>query len=292
MDLNKILYFQVVAELGSISKACQVVHLSQPALSIQMQGLEAELGVTLFKRYNRGLILTEEGKLLLERARLLKEWTSETKDYLGQVKAPTGGVRVGTYTTASSYLLSPILKDFFSQYPNIEILYDYSPTDTLIQKLKAMNLDCVIVSEAPEEVGIKAKAFFKSELILVCAEKSKIPSRLSPEGLSEHPFLSYPLKHDYCYREVERKFGRFLKKSTTPISSESFETLKQGVLSDLGMSFMPEYLIKTELSKKVMRKIDFTGSKLPIEFSLLVTKGSKLPRRVEVFREFVLESFR
>ncbi|HXH30998.1 MAG TPA: LysR family transcriptional regulator [Bacteriovoracaceae bacterium] len=292
MDLSKILSFKAVADAGSISRATGVVHLSQPALSLQIQALEFELGVKLFERHNRGLILTEEGKLLRERAILLSDWVSETNSLMSGLRSLAGGIRIGTYTTASSYLLAPRLKNFFKEFPKIELKYQYLPTLQILAGLRSLDLDCAIISEVPEVNGIRAIPFFRSELILVCSAKNKsIPTALTPVDLKDFPFLSYPLRLDHCYREVERKFGKYLTTAPVPIESESFDTLKQSLLSDLGITFMPEYLVTSELKEKKIRRISLSSVRLPITFSLVLKKDKKLSPRLEAFKDYLMKTF-
>lgn len=292
MDIAKILSFKAVADAGSISGACSKVHLSQPALSLQIQALEYELGIKLFERHNRGLLLTEEGEALRSRAVMLEEWLSETNSMLAGLKSHEGKIRIGTYTTASSYLLAPKLSAFFSKYPKIEISYQYLTTEEILRKVKNLELDCAVISEVPADDGIDIEPFFDNELILVASSKNKIiPNELTKEELALYPFLSYPLRFDYCYREVDKRFGKYLKSAPMPIESESFDTLKQSLLNDLGMTFMPEYLVKHELKDKKLRKIKIKSPDLPIRFSIITKKDRKLPPRLEVFREFLKNNF-
>jgi len=285
-------YFQAVASTLNISKACSLVHLSQPALSLQIQGLENDIGFKLFERNNRGMVLTEEGLKLQEQANLLLEWQHQTTDLIFGLNQNAGLLKIGTYTTASSYLLSPILKEFFKLYNDINISYDYSSTDQIIEKIKLLKLDCAIISEVPEDRGVTAIPFFRNELILVSSIKNKIRSKIKPRDLANYPFLSYPLRLDYCYKEIERKVGKHLKQSKVKIESESFDTLKQSLLADLGITFMPKYLIEDELKSKKLKAISVNGLSLPITFSFVIKKDRKLPARIEVFKEYLLSKFR
>jgi DNA-binding transcriptional LysR family regulator len=291
MDISKIMSFKAVADAGSISGATSKVHLSQPALSLQIQALEYEMGIKLFERHNRGLILTEEGEALRARAVLLEEWLLETNSIMAGLKSFEGKIKIGTYTTASSYLLAPRLAEFFNKHPKIEISYQYLSTDEILKKVKNLELDCAVVSEVPENDGVLIEPFFHNELILVCAYKNKtIPQQLSKEELSLYPFLSYPLKLDYCYREVEKKFGKYLKDAPCPIESESFDTLKQSLLNDLGYTFMPEYLIKQELKDKKLRRIKLKANELPIVFSLITKKDRVLSPKMKAFRSLLIKA--
>lgn len=291
MDLNRIKYFQAVALTKNISKACSLVHLSQPALSLQIQALESDLGIKLFERNNRGLILTEEGVKLHERASILLDWERETLDIINDLNVPSGQLRIGTYTTASSYLLSPILNEFLQRYKDINISYDYSPTDQILEKIKTLELDCAVVSEVPDDKGIESVPFYHCELILVASARMKMPNKLKPSELSKYPFLSYPLRLDYCYQEVERKLGKYLKRAPARIESESFDTLKQSLLAELGITFMPRYLVHKELEQGLLKELEVSNLTLPITFSFVQKKYRILPKKVQAFKEHLTSSF-
>jgi LysR family nitrogen assimilation transcriptional regulator len=208
MNLNRIQLFIKVAEAGSISRAAPKVFLSQPALSLQIQALEEELKVRLFDRHNRGLVLTEEGKLLYERAGILAEWEEETLNILENQKKPAGIIRIGTYTTISSYLLPAKLKPFLDTYPEIELYYEYCSVDDAIEKLKLRELDMIIMSEIPAVDTLIKVPMAKDKLILVASGKNKfVPSRISPSELAGYRFLTYPHKYDYCSGEIESRRG-------------------------------------------------------------------------------------
>lgn len=291
MNLTRIYYFLKVAELGSVSKASAQVFLSQPALSLQIQALEEELGLKLFERHNRGLILTSQGHVLYQRSKALVEWEKETIEQLQNEDLPRGVIRIGTYTTASSYLLPNRLKKFFTQYPNISLEYDYANIETAIEKLKKLELDCLIMSEVPEIDGIHKYLFKSDELVLVASSKNKkTPGKITPKDLAHYSFLKYPHKFDHCYREIERKLGKYLHQAPCPITSESFDTLKQSLLADLGISFMPHYLVEKEIKDKSLRVIELSGISLPIQFYFVVKANSKLNSRVKAFKDFLFTS--
>ena len=288
MDLNKIEYFKAVASTGNISKATKIVGLSQPALTLQIQALEHDLGLKLFIRHNRGIILTDEGHTLLERARALDDWKRETSEVVQKLTEPKGIINIGTYTTASSYLLAPNLLDFFQIFPEISLKYHYPSTDEIIEKIKNLEFDCAILSETPEDPLLEITPFFYSDLIYVAHRKFK-PKTLKPSDLENIPFLSYPVRLDYCYRQVENKFGKFLRKAPIPIESESFDTLKNSLVAGIGNSFMPRYIVEKELKDKKLKEIEIHGSKLPVTFSFITRKDRKLPSKVEALKTYLLE---
>lgn len=291
MELDKVQYFHAVAQTGSISRASKKIGLSQPALSIQIQTLEERLGVKLFERHSRGILLTEEGKVLYERTSLLSDWISETSDLISGLKEISGRLTIGSYSTATSCLLPKVIKEFGDLYPEVTVCFDYSSTDEIIRKVKNLELDCAIISEVPDDNHLDKTIFYKDEMVLAASVKSRVPSKVSPKDLIKYRMLSYPLKQDYCYRKVDQKYGRYIEKSQISLESEFYITLKEALLEDIGIGFMPKYLLQDSIEKKQVKLINLSEKEIPIHFYFVTRKNRKLPNKVAAFREFVLNHF-
>src|SRR3546814_12371439 len=105
MEIRQLRYFVAMAEAGSLAKASERLNISQPALSVHLANLEAELGTTLVTRSNRGVELTEDGKLLLDRAIVLLRYHRETERALkDRSERPSGSVSPGPLPTSSEML--------------------------------------------------------------------------------------------------------------------------------------------------------------------------------------------
>jgi DNA-binding transcriptional LysR family regulator len=124
-DLNLLKCFYEVAARQSISLASSALHLSQPAISLQIKKLEEQLDKALFARHNRGLILTPFGRLFLEKTTRILQIQDEMSDLANESDGlPAGQLRIGTYTTASSYLLASCAANFLSEYNKVSLAYD------------------------------------------------------------------------------------------------------------------------------------------------------------------------
>lgn len=295
LDLNLIRCFRTVAEVQSISKASQLLHLSQPALSLQIKRLEDQLEKKVFDRHNRGLILTKFGEQLLEKSQRLLEVENELLNLVRESDgALRGTLKIGTYTTASSYLLSDVATEFLEQNPQVSIRYNYDDSRTLLEKIKDYRLDCAVLTDVPDDGQLDIKPFFRDELVFAISSKSKkaIPSKITPKQLAEFDFLSYPLRYDLCYRTVEAKFGAHLRKARIVLETESFDTLKQMLLRGAGATFIPRYLIKNELDKGLLKEIRVGHVSLPITFSMITKKSSDISHVTRAFSEIILSSNR
>lgn len=288
LDLNLLTGFQRVAQEGSVSKASRHLHITQPALSLQIRRLEDQLGGRLFDRQNRGLKLTALGRTLLTQVRSLNQTLEALHAAIHEFhEEPSGIVEVGTYTTASSYLLAPRLAAFLRSYPKITVRYCYDPTHTILEKIVENELHCAVLSEVPADPKFDLAPFFQDELILAAGAQHPIGDEIRPSQLADADFLSYPLRHDLCYQSVEQRFGRYLAKARVPLETTSFDTLKQTLLSGVGVTFIPRYLISRELEQGLLREVKVNGPRLPIEFYIVTKKNAVHSRAARVWMEAV-----
>ena len=290
-DLNLIPSFIAVAESGKISSASHSLHLTQPAVSLQIKKLEGEMGEKLFDRSNRGLVLTPFGKIFLTQSRMLlkniEAFESLKSDFN---ETPRGQLKIGTYSTASSYLIPEIVKKYLSKFPEVKISYSYDPSDVILDKVEAFDLDCAILSEVPSEKNLEVHSFFIDELILVTSNKNlKNSITISPKELMSFSYLSYPHRYENCYRKVDQYFGKYLRQSKVVLESDNFETLKRSLLEGIGVSFIPRYIIKEELKNRLLSKISISKKKIPIEFSFVSKKDQLLSKATNECRTYFTE---
>lgn len=294
LDLNLLTCFKVVAEKGSISHASSILHLSQPAISLQIKRLEEQIGKKLFDRHNRGLFLTKFGDQFLEKTHRLLEIQN---DLIGLVEhsdsEPSGQLRIGTYTTASSYLIAPAAASYLKQFKDVSLFYAYNESKFILEQIKDYRLDCAILTDVPADKNLDIERFYKDELVFAIStqrKESKLKN-ISAQDLVDFDFLSYPLRYDLCYKTVETKFGTYLSKSRTVVETESFDTLKQMLLLGSGATFIPKYLIAKELQNGKLSTIQIGQTKLPIEFAFISKKNTELPKRTKRFKETLLKFF-
>lgn len=294
LDLNLLNCFRVVAEKGSISYASSILHLSQPAISLQVKRLEDQISKKLFDRHNRGLFLTKFGEQFLEKTRRLLEVQDDLVGLISRTDSqPSGLLRVGTYTTASSYLIASAAHDYLKKFKNVTLSYHYNESKLILEQIKDYRLDCAILTDVPIDKNLEIKEFYKDELVFaVSAQKNESKLKnISAKDLMEFDFLAYPLRYDLCYRTVEAKFGSYLSKSRVVVETESFDTLKQMLLLGAGATFIPRYLIAKELQSGKLSEIQVGQTKLPITFSFITKMNADLPKRTQLFREEILEYF-
>ena len=149
VDLELYKVFYAVAKHKHMTKASEELHISQPAISQSIKKLEAQLGGTLFLRSNKGMELTEEGKMFYEYVKGALELINNAENEFTSFKdLSKGEVKIGCSTTLTKLVLINALKDFHLDYPNININITNDLTSNLINDLKLGKLDFVIFNES------------------------------------------------------------------------------------------------------------------------------------------------
>lgn len=149
VDLELYRVFYVVAKNKHMTKASQELHISQPAISQSIKKLEEQLGGTLFLRSNKGMELTEEGKMFYEYIKGALELINNAENEFTSFKdLSQGEIKIGCSTTLTKLILMDTLKDFHKEYPNININITNNLTSNLINDLKLGKLDFVIFNES------------------------------------------------------------------------------------------------------------------------------------------------
>lgn len=152
-SVNLYQYFYAVANTGNISRAAKIMYTSQPVVSKYIARLENELGVQLFKRTPRGVILTEEGSILYEHVKTAFNYLEAGMDALRhQQNVGLGHLRIGVSTTLCKYLLLPYLKQYIAKYPNVRLSIECQSTYHTLEALENNQIDIGLIGQ-PDHIG-------------------------------------------------------------------------------------------------------------------------------------------
>ena len=149
IDLELYRIFYIVAKNKNMTKASEELHISQPAISQSIKKLEEQLSGTLFLRSNKGMQLTEEGKMFYEYVKGALELINNAENEFTSFKdLSKGEIKIGCSTTLTKLILIDVLKEFHNDYPNININIKNDLTSNLINDLKLGKLDLAIFNES------------------------------------------------------------------------------------------------------------------------------------------------
>lgn len=248
MELRQLEYFQMASRLNNITRAAERLHVSQPNVTVAIQKLESELGVQLFDRTQKQLILTPEGRLFLRRVetalRELQDATIEIDDYKQLHK---GTIRLGIPPMIGSYLFPQIFYGFQRIHPKLELSIVEEGSLAVHEKLENGELDLgiVILANAPASLNLLP---ISRNQILVCMPTGhplSLKDSVEIRELLDQPLIM--LKEDSYHRRVI--LSEFDKHQINPriiLSSNQLNTIKNLISNGLGLSFLLDVIVEKE----------------------------------------------
>ena len=288
MDWDKLRIFHAAAEAGSFTHAGDTLNLSQSAVSRQVSALEHELGVPLFHRHARGLILTEQGELLMRT-------TDEVINRLASVKAeladskgrPTGSLRVTTTVGLGSTWLATRVKEFLDLYPGIDLELILSDGELDISMRQA---DVAIRLRAPTQPDLVQRKLFTVHFHAY-ASPSYIERFGQPKttgDLDHHRLIVFGENAPDYLREMNwlatagKKDG---EKRMPALAVNNVVAIKNAVAGGTGMALLPDYIIEPDSELIAV----MTDAEIP-SFDTYFVYPDELRNtaRVTVFRDFLL----
>lgn len=287
MDWDKLRIFHAVADAGSLTHAGDTLHLSQSAVSRQVRALEEALGTTLFHRHARGLILTEQGELLFEAtssmARKLEGASARIRD---SEESVLGELKVTTTVGFGTLWLAPRLAKLYERYPDLRI-------DLLLEErvldLPMREADVAIRMKEPSQSDLIRRRLLNIRMRLYATQDYLDAIGGMPEtmaDLARHRVICQKADQPQVAagaRLVQDLLGQNLASTLTV---NNYFGVLQGVLSNLGIGVLPDYL--TADHARLVRVLpDLESGEVPV--FLAYPEELRQTQRVAVFRDFILE---
>lgn len=171
MESNDLRVFEAVARLGSITAASDELHTVQSNVTARIRTLEDQLGIALFRRHSRGVVLTPAGERLLPYAVKIANLLKDAANIVGDSATPHGHLQIGSLESTAGVRLPPILSAYRRKYPNVNLTLTVGTTGHLIEEVLASRLEGAFVAGPVERAGIVETQVFTEEMVLVTAAK-------------------------------------------------------------------------------------------------------------------------
>lgn len=190
MTLQQLQYVLAAIEHGSFSGAADALHLAQPSLSEQVRRLEAELGVVLFQRMGRGLILTEAGRALRPHAEAAIAAAQAARGSVSEVRELRGGTATfGTFGTARTYLGSDLVEDFRRSYPAVRVRIVGQNSSETVEAIRAGELEAGLVALPIDDRGLTVRPAMRDEILYASCDPSRLKRAMTIERLARAPLI-------------------------------------------------------------------------------------------------------
>ncbi|WP_175868971.1 LysR family transcriptional regulator [Bartonella gabonensis] len=249
LDWDKLRVFHAAAEAGSFTHAAQKLHLSQSAVSRQVSALEQEVGVSLFLRHARGLILTEQGETLYRTAHdVLMKLESVRLQLSESYAKPTGHLRVTSTFGMGAGWIAERMPEFLSLYPDMQVQLLLSDEEL---DLTMCHADCAVRLHQPQQPDLIQRKLFTIHMHVYASEKY-IANYGKPEKLSdldEHRIISFgepvpPYLSGLNWLEKAGRSDGSLRFSVLQINN--IISIKNALMRDLGIAVLPDYIVNND----------------------------------------------
>lgn len=289
MDLRQLEYFQMVSRLNNITRAAERLHVAQPSITVAIKKLEEELGVQLFDRSQKKIVLTAEGQVFLHRVESilgsLEEAVIEMQDYQGLAK---GIIKLGVPPMIGSFIFPEIFAGFRKKYPNIDFIITEDGSLAVRELLEQGVLDLGIIIMKEESRYLDTVLIQENQIVacLPLGHHLAGARSISFADLRYEKFIM--LKEDTYHRRVVleacEKAGYFPE---IILSSSQTETIRALVANGLGISFLLESIAQR---KKDLVWIPLADP-LKIHISLAWKKDKYLSKASQAFIDFAKKEY-
>lgn len=282
--------FNEVAKNLSFVRAAETLHLTPPAITMQVKELEGHVGLPLFERNGKKVSLTTAGEYMLVYARRILSTLKDAEDAaLRLQRLEIGQLTIGMVSTAK-YFIPRLLVEFRDEHPGIDVKLAVGNREQLVQMLRDNEVDIAIMGRPPKDMSTRAEPFAAQPHVFIAPPNHPICGVGHPDPSTLVPFHFIVREEGSGTRAAMEKF--FLEHRSRPTQTmemQSNETIKQAVMAGMGLSFLSLHTLELELKNKLVTVLDVPGSPVVRAWNVVHTLSKMLSPAAEAFRYFMLE---
>lgn len=288
MDLYPLQVFLTVAAERSFSRAAERLLRTQPAVSLAVQRLEAELGEKLIDRSAKELLLTDAGRTVLDYARRFESLQHELENSLSELRDKSSGrLVIGANESTTLYLLRHI-GNYRRLYPKVKVQVRRSLSSKIPAELIDGNLELGVISYDPADDRLVTKVIYTDSLVFVVSPKHRFADRgsVSITELDMETFIAHNVVSPY--REVVlREFQRHKVPLNMDVEMPTVETIRKLVQSNQGVAFMPRMCVEPELEQGTLRAVKIDELSVERKIRLAYPARRALSHAAKAFLEVI-----
>ena len=290
VSIRQLHVFATVARLLSFARAAEELHLSPPAVSMQVGDLEATVGVPLFERAGRRISLTAAGEYFLVHARRLLATLKDAEDTMARLKGvQPGRLSIGVQSTAK-YFVPRLLAGFMHDHPGVDIGLEVGNRQTLSELLARNEVDVAVMGTPPRELDFRAEPFAAHPLGVIASPEHPLAQlpHVPPSLLDREPFIVRE-PGSGTRAAMDRYFAETRIKPPFVMTMASNETIKQAVIANMGLSFLSLHTTGLEVQSGLLKVLEVDGLPLVRRWQVVHVRTRLLSPAAEALRYYVLE---
>jgi DNA-binding transcriptional LysR family regulator len=264
MEIRQLEIFRALARELNFTKAAARVHCVQSNVTTQIRALETDLGVRLFDRLAKRVVLTDAGQRFLPYAERVLATLEEGRASVGQNATPSGPLRIGTPESLLTYRLPRILARFRKLYPKVELIFRPYLDQGLVPLIESGELDLAVwLGDGIQQPRLKTLRLRDEKLVFIAAPKHPLTAkkRVTPHDLTGQTLLLTESGCNYR-RKLDQLLSIMNVRPDSVTEFSSVEAIKECVSLGLGLAFLPEIVVARELALKQVVRLAWAGAEM------------------------------
>jgi len=287
LELRLLKTFQMVGKLSSFNRAAEHLHYAQSTVSAQIKALEEELGVPLFDRLGKKIVLTGAGDLLMQYSEKLLTLEDETKTQVSGWEEPQGVLTLRIPQTIGICLMPEVFREFHKIYPKVGFSVNSCALDPLKQELQAGITDLAfLIAEYVSAAELVVEPLGCLRIVAVCAPEHPASAKTSFSLQDFHKETLLLPKYDCSYKkEFEKELTESKIPPGTKVEVNSIEMIKQCVLKGVGITIIPEIFVRDEIRSGNLHVIPWPDTALEKAVLMIWHKDKWISPTLKAFME-------
>jgi DNA-binding transcriptional LysR family regulator len=290
ITLRQLDIFEAVARHLSFTRAAEELHLTQPAVSMQIKQLEDQIGMALFEQLGKKIFMTLAGNELYHYSRVIQQQLNEAEDVLEEIKGVRRGKLSIAVASTANYFVPKLLAAFSALYPQVTFSLDVTNREGLLQHIENNDNDLVIMGKPPDNMDLEVIPFMENPLVIIAAPNHPLV------GLRKIP-LKKLQRESFVLREqgsgTRIALERFLEEHGIRISANmemrSNEGIKQSVEAGLGIGIVSLHTLALFLEADHLKVLDVEHFPIMRHWYMVHRAGKRSSPVAQAFKEFVKE---
>jgi DNA-binding transcriptional LysR family regulator len=289
LTLRQFRVFEAVARHLSFSRAAEELHLSQPAVSMQVRGIEVILGMPLTEQLGKKIFLTDAGREVLHASQAITARLDDLQHNLAQLRSiDTGRLNIASTSTVNA-VATDILARFRGRHPGVAIHLDVSNRAAVLDQIVGNRIDLAIMGQVPDGLGLDATRFMDNPLVVIASPDHPLArkKKISVRELAAESFLVREAGSG-TRGAMERFFAARGLEIRSSMEMSSNEAIKQAVQAGLGLGILSLQTLEMELVLKRLVVLKVEGFPILRHWYIVHRADKRLSPVAQAFKDFVM----
>ncbi len=285
LTLRQLQCFAAVARNQSFTRAADELHLTQPAVSMQVRQLEQQTGVQVTEQLGRQIHLTEAGQEVYRYARSILQQVGEMDDVLNRIKGLSGGKLKIAAISSANYFAPRLLGVFLQRFPKIGVSINVTNQTSVVRQIRDNDVDMAIMGQPPRDSNLDAIPFMENPLVIVAPPDHRLAGRksIALKELEKETFLTRE-PGSGTRGAMQRFFRQHRLKLNTGMEMGSLSAIKQSVQAELGLGLLPKGAVEVELMLGRLVMLNVRGLPIRRHWHVVLHKGKRLSVAADAFK--------